>query len=257
MPLEVSVASFASVAAVAQAQVTTAVLSQPVILNPYRAMIPYGTPVAEGDSVPQHLRQFEAIVADAVVEELHTDRSTITRHPVEQGITVSDNVVDEPAELTLTYGWSPGSNQNAVQPENSEGTLATLASSAAPGSDGNPHFLQRLYGLLIQLKQAKVLLAIYTGKRYYINMLIESITTTTDVHTENCLLVRITCRELIVVATTIYTLASDPNAVQDPQSQLGTIGLGVQQPTPAQFPDPGAAQQALNPGVVTMEQVHP
>jgi hypothetical protein len=47
-----------------------------------------------------------AVVLDATVEERHSARSTVSRHPVERGVDVSDHVRPEPRELALDVAVS-------------------------------------------------------------------------------------------------------------------------------------------------------
>lgn len=144
---------------------------------------------------------------DAVIEEQHQDRAQITDHPVEQGSTISDNVVDLPNEVIVTYGWAPSSPLN---------------------TSASPTFLRGLYDFYVALKQSKTPFTIYTGKRTYKNMLIETISLTTDVKTENNLILRMLCREVIIVLTTTVTVPVDQSRVAAPQQSLGTTKRGVQ-----------------------------
>ena len=202
-------------------------VSSPVVIDPKRAL---GT-----------------LTADCVIEEAHVDRAMITRHPAEQGSTISDNVVDEPNEVTLTYGWSGGSPQNTAS--------ITLVGTAIAGSNtasasqtynfSNPHFIQAVYQQLLSLKASKVPFAIYTGKRVYSNMLIESLATTTDASTENSLIVRIVCMQVIMVSTTIALLAVNPAQVANPQNNLAPAQRGTMQTTAGTLPSTSAFQGSL------------
>jgi hypothetical protein len=206
----------------------------PVVISPIRGLF--------GSAIPGSSGQ---IVADATIEEHHEDRTDITNHPVEGTngtAVVTDNAVDLPAEVTLTYGWSAGS------PQNSTTGSVTLTSEITEGGTGgdsisgslscNPNFLAALYSELLTLKSSHIPFTIYTGKRIYTNMLISTISETTDKETENCLLVRITCREIIVVKTTIVTLPTTAAQVADPSTGLATTNQGRQTATAASLPAP-------------------
>lgn len=136
--------------------------------------------------VPQ--RALKNIIADAVLEERHEDETEITSHPVEVGATVSDHAYDRPAELTLTYVWSMSSDQN------SDGEGIT--------------FLNSLYTQILQLKVEHIPFRIVTGKRTYNNMLISGLMENTDKTTENVLLVRIHCREILMASTQVVRVSS-------------------------------------------------
>jgi hypothetical protein len=153
------------------------------------------------------------IVPDASVEERHDDDSVITENPVENGSVVNDHAYDTPQELELTYAWAAGS----------------------PQANGNFSFLNQMYAMLLTLKQAKVLLNIVTGKRQYQNVLIKSLSETTDKDTENVLLIRIGIRQLLlaVTQTVLVPLASQQSiAMQKKGSTLPTIHMGTVNPVP-------------------------
>jgi hypothetical protein len=217
--------------AMATSASSVGIAGSPKPTDPFRAIIGVGIPGGA------------QLIADAVVEESHNDRSTITRHPVENGSTISDNVVDEPYEVTLLYGWSAGSQQN-------NGTSAILQSGditeGQPVTAPNPHFLQDIYQKFLELKYSKIPFSIYTGKRSYVNMLIESISTTTDKETENCLLVRVSCVQVIVVQTTIFSLQTNAANVVDPSTGLAVTPQGTQSAATTSLPSPVAFQNSVS-----------
>src|ERR1700722_20299202 len=53
-----------------------------------------------------------AIIAQATVEEMHSDETEITEHPVEQGSTISDHAFSRPSEVIVTCGWSNSPSGN-------------------------------------------------------------------------------------------------------------------------------------------------
>jgi len=188
------------------------------------------------------------IIADAVVEEAHVDRSTITRHPVEGGSTPSDNVVDEPYEVTLVYGFAAGSTGGGTDTSTllaqNIGSGASLADAGLTQTTAYLR-LQTLYEQFLSLKLSKKPFSVFTGKRQYSNMLIESLSTTTDKDTENCLLIRVVCTQLIIVQTTTFTLQSDPNNVADPSTGTSVAPQGLQQTPSAPLPSNDDFQNSL------------
>jgi hypothetical protein len=132
-------------------------------------------------------RSLAGIQADAVLEEHHEDNLVITDHPVEEGAVISDHAYKMPAEVTLEYGWSMSSGFNS-----------TFDST----------FLNTLYQQLLQLQVDRTLFDVFTGKRKYSNMLVSSLSCTTDKATENVLLVRITCKEILRATTQVVQLTS-------------------------------------------------
>lgn len=156
-------------------------------VKPYRAIVTVNTAGSSTGALNSSgaiqsttAQQTTTIQADCVVEEKHDDRTVVTRHPVEQGATITDHAYAEPSELMLTYGWAEGSNQNT-------------ANDAA--------FLNNLYQQFLAIRLARSLSTIYTGKRTYQNMLIVSLQHTTDRETEHVLLIRIGFAEILMATT--------------------------------------------------------
>lgn len=147
------------------------------------------------------------ITASAYIEEMGEDTAQISDHPVEEGSTISDNIIDLPQELTIVYGWDPASQLN---------------------TSGSPSFLRNVYASLIALKVAKVPFTVYTGKRIYQNMVFRSISMTTDKDTENSLIIRANIRQLITVSTSTFTIPVNTAQVANPQTSLGTVQSGNQ-----------------------------
>lgn len=169
-------------------------------------------------------RSLNGFVADAVVEEVGNDRAEITDHPVEQGSPISDNMYSLPAELDLVYAWGISGRAN---------------------TQANPNFLREIYASILALQQQQQVVTIYTGKRAYQNMVLRSIAQTTDAHTENALMLRIGCRQVIIVSTQTFTLPTAKSQVATPQTSLQTVKTGQQQPQPAQ-PSPSMLQSIAN-----------
>lgn len=109
-----------------------------------------------------------------VVEESHEDKVTITEHPVEQGAKINDHAYVEPASLTIRAGHSDTAGAGASR---------------------------EMYEKLLELMRKREPFEIVTGKRLYQNMLLESVSTTTDSTTEHGLQVMAQCREVIIVQT--------------------------------------------------------
>jgi hypothetical protein len=153
--------------------------------------------------VPQ--RSLKNIVADAVLEERHEDETEITHHPVEVGATISDHAYERPAELTLTYVWSMSSDQN----------------------DDEPHFLNDVYTQIRQLKTEHIPFKVITGKRSYENMLISGLMVNTDKTTENVLLIRIHCLEILMASTQKLILSKELVNHRFPSSTGPVVDVGT------------------------------
>lgn len=158
--------------------------------------------------VPQ--RQLGLMSLPCVVEEKTTDDLEITSHPVEQGAAVTDHAYKKPAEITLTAFWS----------------------NSGPQSTGD-NYVSEVFDQLLQLQESREPLDVITGKRAYGNMLIKSISQTTDQSTEHALSTTISLKQIIIVETQATTLP--PRSRQrNPARNGGTEDKGQKQPQQAE-----------------------
>lgn len=141
-------------------------------------------------------RSIMGLFADVVVEENHTDKTVITEHPVEKGSPISDHCYSAPAEVTMKIGWSE-----------SAGKLNKLLGSTFLGGDLS---LIAVYEGLRLLQ--KKLLIVSTGKRLYTNMLIESLQVTTDLTSENALMVTVNFKKINIASTKETTVQLEDQA---------------------------------------------
>jgi hypothetical protein len=133
------------------------------------------------------------LVADATLEESHQDEMEITDHPVEYGTTISDHCFRRPSVVTLLYGFSLSTLNGLLSP------LATGA--LVPGMPSNR--LNSIYATLLALQQNRTLFSVYTGRRAYPYVLLKSIALVTDRDTENAMMVKAVCREILFVTTQV------------------------------------------------------
>jgi hypothetical protein len=146
------------------------------------------------------------IIADCVLEEIHSDEMEITQHPVQEGTTISDHAYRRPTELTLTYIWSGGGRQNV---------------------DRSTEFLVDTYTMIRQIYSDRNPLRVITGKATYNNMMIQGISVTTDRASENVLIARITLQELLVATVSTSTMAADPSHQTQPQKTNPVTNKGA------------------------------
>lgn len=152
-------------------------------------------------------RNIAEFVAKVTVSEDHHDKLTITKHPVEQGAAISDHAFKEPALVRIRVGWSNSDDE----------------------ADGDPQYASNVYLQLLALQSSRTLFDVNTGKRAYVNMLMETLTTITDPRTENSLLAEISCQELIIVETVAVTVKSDQTVQTMPESTTPVVPAGNQQ----------------------------
>jgi hypothetical protein len=138
------------------------------------------------------------------IEEQHHDVTVITEHPVENGAPITDHAFARPGEVVIRLGWN-GEDIPAIQ---------------------------ALYSQIVNLKSARTLFEIQTGKRLYKNMLIADISVMTDQRTENVLLATVRCREVIIVKQVVSVPAS-PASQAIPSSTAAPVSNGTNILTPA------------------------
>ena len=170
----------------------------------------------------QVVRSIGGIKAACTISEVHRDQLQITDHPTELGAQVSDHAFKLPVEVDITIGWGAG--------------------QTAP--------LAQIYQQLLTLQASAQPFAIVTGKRQYKNMLITSLGVSTDGDTENVLLVQVSCREVILVATQVMAMA--PNSVQANPANTGAPQNSgtVQLTPPSSVPSNGAQAIGTSPSTV-------
>lgn len=128
-------------------------------------------------------RSIGGIHAQVTISENERDELQITEHPVEQGAPISDHAFKRPSEVRIRAAWS-------------------CSGSGDLSASGNG-----VYGLLLSWQAALNPFELYTGKRVYKDMLIQSLQITTDNHSEWSLMADITCRQVIIVSTTVTKAA--------------------------------------------------
>ena len=132
--------------------------------------------VSEFTAFYSNQRQLGGIFPDVVTEELHNDELTMTEQPVEIGAPVTDHAWMQPYKVLVNGGFS----------------------NSSAGSEG---WVQAAYQQLLGLQQSKQPFDISTGKRYYVNMLLRSLTVITNEDSEFSLMFRAACQQIILVST--------------------------------------------------------
>ena len=170
-------------------------------------------------------RSIAGIIPNVTVEESHHDEMTITNHPVEQGATISDHAFKNPAQVTCRYGWSNSSLLQAAAVD----LVSGLLQGSLGGASGDSLDVNQVYAKLLELQTSAKPFDLVTGKRSYSNMLIKSLSMTTDAATENALIVTAVMQQVIIVQTQVTTLQPAENHAQ-PQSTAPMQNTGTKQP---------------------------
>ena len=163
-------------------------------------------------------RTIMGLFADVTVEEKHTDEMEMTEHPTEVGAPINDHAFKKPPELKIKVGWSE-----------SAGRLDGLVGNTVLGGDLS---LVVVYETLQKLQSSTVPLIVMTGKRLYTNMLIKSLQNTTDLTSENSLMIEITFKKINLVKTSQTVVAIENQA--NPAETSGVSDNGTVQPKPVE-----------------------
>lgn len=144
------------------------------------------------------VRSIAGLVAHIVVEEQHEDELTITDHPVDIGAAITDHAYKEPSVVTLSIGFS--ASGNSVVP----------TQNPVLGGTTND-YLRKIYSFFLGLQVRREMFEVLTGKRNYSNMLLKSISTSTDASTEHMLGLTVTCREVLIARTQVVKFPAKKN----------------------------------------------
>lgn len=173
------------------------------------------------------VRKIGPIFPDIVVEESHFDFLRITDHPVERGADTSDHAFKAPAEVMLRCGWS-NSSAFAVG-------LGLIPANPFAEFSGTPTYVQKVYDALIRLQNSRIPFDVFTGKRLYKNMLLQSLNVINDHRSEYALLAQLRLREIIIVSTWATKLPEKANQ-SDPASTGEQQQSGTKQATTVDQP---------------------
>ena len=198
--------------------------------------------ISTGTVMVAPTRSIGGLVADATVEETHTDELEITEHPIDQGASITDHAFMRPREVVIKFGFS---NSTGTGGAYSNAGLPTLPSVLA-GSGARQ--IDEIYQQLLGMQATRQLLNVYTARRKYANMLIKSLRVSTNKETENVLMVEALFRQVILVSTQVVTVPAA--AANQPQKKvtLPTTVAGSKALTTATGADQVAAAKAITPG---------
>lgn len=150
------------------------------------------------------LTRIAHFIPDVSIREMGRNDYAITDHPVETGAVVSDHAIQLPPSVEIVCVWS-GSPHGEDYPNT---TLINL--------------------LLFQKKRQPI--DVFTVRRHYANMLIQSVSHTTDRNTPDVLMATIRCRRIMIVSTkTTKTNEASKSSQQSPQKTASTEKTGSQQ----------------------------
>lgn len=140
-------------------------------------------------------RSIAGVIPDVVISEEHSDSVTVTKHPVDTGANIADHAYKNPGVVRCTFGWSDSSR---------------LINSLLDGSIFKGlQSTEDVYEFLQNLQTTRQPFTLRTGKRYYPQVILTELRTSTTEDTESCLLVDCTFEEILVARTQIVSLAPE------------------------------------------------
>lgn len=161
-----------------------------------------------------------------VLEEIHHDTLEITNHPVELGASIADHAYMRPSELTLKGGYSDSPSLSGTPLLDDVNAPVQGVQSLVTGNNASQ--VRDMYAKLLALQRARVPFDVLTGKRTYKNMLVRSLSITTDKATESTLMFTADLVEVIRVSSQVMAIASTPADLQAaPRETQPVVGQGL------------------------------
>ena len=183
-------------------------------------------------------RDIGGIIPDVILEEHTQDTLVITDHPVEYGATISDHAYKAPVELMMRVGYTPQS----ILLNSAISMIAGAVGAVGGGTSGaggiTPEKLigiesmPEMYKAFLDLQASREPFDVLTPKRAYKNMLITSISMTTDNASENALILDVGMREVIITKTAL--IDGKPQSEQAmPEKTESPANAGVKTTAPS------------------------
>lgn len=156
---------------------------------------------------------------DVVTSEKQTDTLNIISHPVESGANIADHAYMSPSGLTMDIGFSGGGSLVDFYDTSNLGLNVGLTP-------------QESYQQLLDLQKNVTLLNIVTKNRLYNNMLITSLTVTTDSgKSGNALFASLVLTEVLITNTQTKSSA-DTTAMKDGVATSEVKNVGTRSTKP-------------------------
>lgn len=160
-------------------------------------------------------RNIGGFIASVVIDERAEDSLEITQHPVQIGAAITDHAYKKPSTVAINMLFD---------------------------DKGSP--LAETYQKLLKLQSDRIPFDVITGKRAYKNMLLKSLSNTTDAANENILSISCDLQEIILVRTEIIN--SPVRANQKKAAKTGaTKNAGAKTTTPVATPKKKSALREL------------
>lgn len=138
--------------------------------------------------IKTNIRKIGDIEVNVVINENTNDTLQITKQPVQQGASITDHAYMEPTVFSTQIYLSNNTSLGFSNPFETNNPLAII------------------YKKLLDLQISRVPFSIITPKRIYPNMLMASLSQTTDKNTESCLAINASFQEIIIVSVSTTTV---------------------------------------------------
>lgn len=167
--------------------------------------------------------QSSVLLPSVVISENHSDTLEITEHPIEvptaQGYgTITDHAWRKPGTVTMQVGF--GSSGSLLDLLDTTGVVSMPWQSP-----------KEVYKTLRDLQSNRSLLSVNTGKRLYQNMLLKSLTVTTDKDTEYVLSATLIFQE-VLLSQAMKTIVADKSRMRDGQNTTARLDTGTKSAIP-------------------------
>jgi hypothetical protein len=183
------------------------------------------------------------LIATTTIEEVHNDDLEITEHPVELGAPIADHMFKRPPTVIIQCAWSNspqltdgligaavGLTVGSIPALGAVvGAVRTLSAAQSMLSGNGVSQVNAIYQQLLDLQQSGIPFSVYTGKRVYRNMLFKTLATTTAKGTENSLVIRATCKAVIIATTSVVNVPINPDAQANAEKTSPVINYGQKQ----------------------------
>ena len=148
-------------------------------------------------------RNIGGVIPDVTIREINADENVITANPIETGGVASDHIFANPAIVEMVCGFSD--------------------------SLGGSGYSQAIYQGLLAIRDTRQPFPLFTGKRFYGNMVFAGLAITTDENSEHALFVTARFQQVTLTSTTDIAGDGQTAANQaDPASTASESNMGQQ-----------------------------
>lgn len=148
----------------------------------------------------RNLPSIGSIQIDATISEDHNYSNDVTDHPIENGASISDTIIQKPFSLSMECIVSASPLSDKV-------------------TDSTPQRVDRTYAALARLAQSKSLVTVVTAVRTYTNMAISTLSVPRSKDDGNSLRFNVTFKQIKIVSAQI-----DITKLEGNDTLLGVAG---------------------------------